>query len=96
MAEKRMLFPVRDSELVWRLVDDEMVIVRPSDGQIRVLNDIGSFIWQLLDGRRTISDLACLVRTEYEVSQREAEDDIRLFLAPLIQDGIVCWANSEI
>ena len=96
MVDKKMLLPVPDSELVWRLVDDEMVIVRLSDGQIRVLNDIGSFIWQLMDGRRTVSDLACLVCAEYEVSQQEAEDDIQLFLGPLIQDGIVCWANSEV
>ena len=96
MVEKRMLLPARDSELVWRLVDDEMVIVRLSDGQIRVLNDIGSFVWQLMDGRRTISDLACLVCAEYEVSRQEAEDDIQLFLAPLIQDGIVSWVSSEV
>ena len=96
MVEKRILFPVRGSGLDWRLVDGEMVIVRLSDGQIRVLNEIGSFIWQLMDGRRTISDLASLVCAEYEVSQQEAEGDIQLFLAPLIQDGIVRWENLEI
>jgi hypothetical protein len=93
MTDEGALYPVRNPELVWRLVDDELVIVRPSDGQIRVLNDVGSFVWQALDGCREVSDLARLVCDEYQVSLEEAADDIQLFLAPLVEDGMVQWTR---
>jgi hypothetical protein len=95
MTDEGALYPVRNPELVWRLVDDELVIVRPSDGQIRVLNDVGSFVWRALDGRREVSDLAHLVCDEYQVSLREAVDDIQLFLDPLVEDGMVQWTRLE-
>lgn len=86
-------FPARNPELIWRPVDDELVIVRPSDGQIRVLNGVGALIWKSLDGRRTVGDIAGLVCAEYEVSLEQAEDDIRLFLEPLTEDGMVQWSQ---
>jgi hypothetical protein len=83
--------PIRNPELVWRPVDDGLVIVRPSDGQIRVLNGVGALVWQSMDGRRTVGDIADLVCDEYEVSLEQAQDDIRLFLEPLTEDGMVQW-----
>ncbi len=85
--------PVRDPDLVWRPMDDELVLVRPSDGQIRVLNGVGSFVWQSMDGDRTISDLTGLVCAEYEVSAESAEADIVPFLAGLADDGMVHWKS---
>jgi hypothetical protein len=84
--------PMRNPELVWRPVGDELVIVRPSDGQIRVLNGVGALIWRSMDGHRAISQIAGLVCDEYEVSLEQAEDDIRLFLEPLTEDGMVQWS----
>jgi hypothetical protein len=86
-------FPVHNPELIWRPVDDELVIVRPSDGQIRVLNGVGAFVWRSMDGRRTVGDIAGLVCAEYEVSLEEAETDIRQFLEPLTEDGMVQWSQ---
>lgn len=85
-------YPTRDPELIWRPVDDELVIVRPSDGQIRVLNGVGAFVWQSLDGHRTLGDIAGLVCAEYEVTLPQAEEDVRLFLQPLADDGMVQWS----
>lgn len=87
--------PVRDPDLVWRSMDDELVIVRPSDGQIRVLNGVGSFVWRSMDGERTISDLTELVCTEYEVSAGSAEVDISAFLAGLLDEGMVHWKSGD-
>ena len=67
---------VRNPGLVWRPLEDELVIVRPSDGQIRVLNGVGSFIWQALDGQRSCADMAQLLCTEYEVSEAHAKADV--------------------
>jgi len=90
-AVEQTFVATRDPELVWRPLDDELVIVRPADGQIRVLNGVGSFIWQLLDGQRAVCNLAEMVADEYQVSPGEAELDIGAFLGELADDGLVKW-----
>lgn len=89
MMVEQTLFPTRDPELVWRELDEELVIVRPSDGQIKVLNGVGAFVWQSLDGRRAVGDLAELVSAEYEISAQEAKSDIEDFLGQLTEGGLV-------
>lgn len=84
--------PTRNPELIWRPVDGELVIVRPSDGQIRVLNGVGALVWQSMDGHRTVGDLADLVCAEYKVSLPQAEEDILHFLQPLAEDDMVRWS----
>lgn len=91
MSEEHDRCPSPHPDLLWRLVDDELVIVRPIDGEIRVLNRVGAFVWRSMDGQRTVADLACLVTEEYQVSLPEACSDIHSFLAPLTESGLVEW-----
>lgn len=85
---------MHNPDLVWRPLEDELVIVRPSDGQIRVLNGVGSFIWQALDGQRTCTDMAQLVCSEYQVSEAHAQADVIEFLSQLAEDHLVQQASS--
>ena len=85
---------VHNPDLVWRPLQDELVIVRPADGQIRVLNGVGSFVWQALDGENSCAAIAQLVCAEYEVSVEEAEADVLGFLTELAADDLVRLADS--
>ena len=89
------LCPTRNPELVWRPLDEELVVVRPSDGQIRVFNEVGAFIWQSMDGQNTVSGLAELVCAEYQVSLQEAEADVQAFLGELADDGLVSMVSGS-
>ena len=84
----------RDPELVWRLLEDELVIVRPSDGQIRVLNNVGAFIWQALNGECSLAQLVGQICAEYEVSVEEAGEDLIALLQELVDEGLVGLVGS--
>lgn len=51
-----------------------------SQSQMAVLNEVGKFLWELLQGEQTVDSLAQAVTGEYEVSREEAEADICEFL----------------
>lgn len=40
------------NDLIWRLLDNNAVVVSPHVGEVRVLNGIGTVIWQLLVEKR--------------------------------------------
>ena len=63
--------PVRRSDLVWREIDGEVVIISPDNKAMQVLNNVGSRIWTLLDGEHDVAAIAAILSKEYE---RQAED----------------------
>ena len=54
-----------------------------------VLNELGSFLWDLLPGAEDEEALLQAVLAEYEVSQEVARADIREFLDNLRKLGII-------
>jgi hypothetical protein len=71
------------------IVNDEAVLVIPESGQVKVLNDVGSFIWANIDGILTVGEITARVCDEFEVDQTTAEGDTLAFLSEILEMGIV-------
>ncbi len=66
-----------------RIIDGEAVIVLPEIGEIKVLNAVGSRIWDLLDGHRTVAEIAGTIHQEFEVAAEQAQQDVIEFIGEL-------------
>ena len=55
-----------------------------------VLDGIGDFIWQKLDGERSVAELVLDVVDEFDVEHDVAEADVQRFLSELAEQGLVC------
>ena len=56
--------------------------------ELFVLNEVGSWLWERLDGHKRLDDLVTSVVAEYEVEPGQAEEDIRLFVQQLAEAGL--------
>ncbi|MBS1250134.1 MAG: Coenzyme PQQ synthesis protein D [Chloroflexi bacterium] len=81
--------PKPKADIVARIVDDEAVLVLPQQGKVKVLNEVGARIWELLDGQQTVKDIARTIHREYEVPQATAEADTLEFLGDLVEKDMV-------
>ncbi len=85
---------VKEKELVTREVAGERIIV-PIKGHVGdlegvyTLNELGSTIWQLINGQTTARELVEAVRNEYDVEAAEAEKDVVDFLRSLEDAGLI-------
>ena len=77
------------SGLASRIIDGEAVIVLPAKGLVRVLNQAGAFIWESIDGKRKIQEIARLLIGEFQVSEKKALADIKRFIEDLVDKGMV-------
>ena len=88
--------PRRHPDLAWRNWDGEVVILAPAghdqaapeeqrDGAEHDLNQVGSRVWELCDGARTVADIAREVVTEFEVDLATAERDSADFVAEAVR-----------
>jgi len=69
---------------VSRTIGQEVVIILPSIGEVKVLNEVGARIWELADGTRTIADLVQQICEEYDVDPQQAEIDAVDFIQKMM------------
>ena len=91
-------FSKRD-DLVTRSITGETIIV-PIQGHvgdldgIYTLNDVGTTIWDLIDGKVSVGQIVDAVRNEYDVAPEVAEKDVIELIGSLEEAGLIC-ANDE-
>jgi hypothetical protein len=83
----------RDANLVTRQIADETIIVPIASGvtdlgSIFTLNDVGSTIWKLLEGPRTVGQIVAAVCAEYDVPEADARAHTCEFLSTLQSAGL--------
>jgi hypothetical protein len=81
--------PKRSEKTASRLVDGEAVVVSPSQGIVRILNDVGSRVWELMDGVRSVLDISEAIAVEFHALRDEVEKDVAEFLNELAEKGLV-------
>ncbi len=87
--------PVSVAGVVGRVLENqdptktEAVIVLPEKGQVKVLNEVGTRIWSLIDGKRSINDIIIVIVKEYQVAEDVAEKDTVAFVEELKTKGII-------
>ncbi len=84
-------YPSIHPELTWRLLDGEAVIVSPTTGEIRVLNQVGAEIWQMVAQNMSFEQIVSEITEQYGLSTKEAEADLSNFLIDLEDRGLISW-----
>jgi glycerol-3-phosphate O-acyltransferase len=81
--------PKTAPDVIGRNLDNEAILVLTNKAEIKVINEVGAFIWLLVDGSRSIREIASNVSQEYDVDQAQSEADTVEFVADLVQRGIL-------
>lgn len=91
----------RDPLIVSRRIASKFILVpiRQKAAEVQSIynmNEVGGFIWELLDGKRRMEEVRDVIVEEFEVESKEAEADLVEFMKQLekidvvreVQDGI--------
>lgn len=84
----------KDSSVVFRKVAEEFILVpikKRADevDSIYTMNEVGSRIWELIDGEKNLSEIIDIILNEFEVSPEVAEKDIIEFINELEHIGAI-------
>jgi hypothetical protein len=81
------LYPIPSPDTISRVLEGETVLVLPTRGLVNVLNELGQYVWNLIDGHRSVEDIVTEVCNEYNVSSEQARQDVMSFLQLLSEKG---------
>ncbi len=84
--------PIHDPSTASRIFSGEAVIISPAENAVRMFNTIGSRIWELADGTRTIEEIAIVLTQEYTVDLPDARRSAEVFVEELIAKQLLAWA----
>ena len=85
---------VRDTDVVSRKIAGELFLI-PVRGKLAdmekifTLTTVAEYIWDRLDGQKSLNDLRNDVVAQFDVDQEQAGSDIRDFIGELMEAGLI-------
>lgn len=79
----------KTDDIIWRVVDDEALILNTSNGYYFSMNGTATEIWCLLNEGKSIADAAQTIAERYEIDIDSAREDVEALLQELKNEHIV-------
>ncbi len=73
----------RNPNAAYRVYDGQATIVLPDQAKVNVINEIGSLVWERIDGKKNLGELVESILKDYEVTREQAEKDVIEFVTSL-------------
>jgi len=86
----------RSADVVAREIEGELILIPIAAGggdieeSLFTLNETGRAIWDLLDGRRSLAEIASSLQSEYEDRDQGIQEDVLGLVSELAARRMVC------
>jgi hypothetical protein len=82
------LYPRPHPQTAGRVIDGEAVLILSDNSEINILNRVGSRLFELADGSRSVEQLISIIVAEFDVSWEQAEQDVSTFFADMARRDV--------
>src|SRR5215470_4652572 len=79
----------RSPKTAWRVIEGEAVILSLDTKAFRGLNPVGSRVWELIDGQRSVEDIVEVIVREFDITPQRAADDVQTFVRELLDKELL-------
>ena len=88
--------PRHGSDVIYRVVDGEAILLNLDSGYYYSLDPLGSEIWSMCDGVHTLDAIVDRICAGFEVSRARAKGDLRNLLDDLTREGLLTINGLEL
>lgn len=92
----KLQLPTPHPQVAATVVDGQAVIVMADTGQLTILNEVGTRIWEMSDGNHSIEEIIQAIMEEYEVTPEAAQQDAEEFLNRLVEIQAIELRNPQV
>ena len=87
--EKIAPLPILESKVLWRIVDEKVIISEPNRYFHYALNNVGSKVWTLYIEGKDVSKIIDIIADEYEADKEEVKNDLINFIDELKNESLL-------
>jgi len=81
--------PRRRERVLTQRLTGTVVLLNLENGQYYALNEVGSRVWEMCDGTRSVAKLASILSSEYAVPHESCQADVLGLLQDLASEKLV-------
>ena len=79
----------KNPDAAYRVYDGQATVILPDRAEVSVLNEVGSLVWDRIDGKRSVEEIIAAVLEHYQVNAEQAQRDVFEFISSLRDHGMV-------
>jgi hypothetical protein len=93
--------PRKNPATSFRVIDGQAVVMHAEGAEVHILNEVGTRVWSLLDGKRTVDEIVALIEGqlrsdgEYEQLPADVAADVTEFLNDIEKRGMIELTNGK-
>ena len=81
--------PRQNEDIAVQIVEGRAFLMDPHASELHALGGVGTRVYELIDGRRTVGDIIAVLLDEYDVDFETLKQDTLDFLAELVDRGLI-------
>jgi Coenzyme PQQ synthesis protein D (PqqD) len=94
MITAQSRFRAREEEVAAKVMDGEAILINLSNGIYYSMDKAGGLVWEMVEGRRSVEEMAACIVARYEVSAEQARADLERLMEELVQENLVTEAEE--
>jgi len=79
----------RNNDILWKLIEDKVVLLDMDEGRAITLNEVGSHIWTSLEKHKTQEELLQDVTSAFDIDKDTARKDTTAFLDDMLKRDLI-------
>ena len=79
----------KNENIPWKLIEGQAILLDGEESELIRLNEVGSEIWNAIDGTRTADAIVDQFCRTFDVTQGKAQQDVQRFLQHLLRNELV-------
>ena len=85
----------RVENVAQRLFEEQMLVINPKDSLLHRFNEVGTFIWQILETPKTVEEICEKVKEHFkDADEEQVLKDVTGFIAKLEEKKLIAIIHS--
>lgn len=81
--------PAQNEEVYYHKVENEGLLIHGQKGKVRTVNYVGDFIWNLIDGHKSVAQIVDQVKSEFNYQVDTIKSDVIHYLQELSDRSLI-------
>lgn len=94
-GDRNAVYKLR-SDVRFRVIAGEAVVLRQDDAEVLMLNEVGARVLELTDGVVSVGGVVGRLEAEFEVPIEQLTADVTGFVAELVEAGVLDRVESPV
>ncbi|OPJ54778.1 PqqD family protein [Clostridium oryzae] len=86
---------IKSEDIYWAFKEGLAVVKDSTNDLFFPLDDVGSLIWDMIDGVNSVEDIATEIVSEFDIDEETAKEDLLVFINELMDYQLIRIVETE-